>query len=258
MLKVRFHLLLLIFLGSGFAAPAKDKIETFGSTERSESALIGILYDLKQNQKREPVPMEQKSFLEILARFIDDGWDEGILNKYYRVSHPLYATELVIDKIDADLAPKAFGVEKTVKPRLWVVYYKGQVSPPQDGTYRFVGFADNYLAVAINAKTVLVTCLPSSVIPTKWYPKEKKTGLWGRREECLGGDWIDLKAGQIVDIDIIFGEVPGGDCSCFLGIQKKGEELPLSKHRGLRDPHPFQLTRSSHSLPNTIPWKGVQ
>ncbi len=35
--------------------------------------------------------------------------------------------------------------------------YKAQVSPPAPGTYRFVGIADDILAVGVNGKTMLVS-----------------------------------------------------------------------------------------------------
>jgi hypothetical protein len=37
----------------------------------------------------------------------------------------------------AGVAPKAFGVEKTVEPNHWLIHYKGRVSPPENGRYRF-------------------------------------------------------------------------------------------------------------------------
>lgn len=247
------------------AAREEDQVPVIGSKQQgTQSSLIGILYDFKQNQKREPVPMDRRTFELLVAQFIDAGWDEGMLNRFYRVSRPLYTTELQIPQMNADAAPKAFGVDKTVQPRMWMAWYKAQISPPKDGTYRFVGFADNYLAVAINSKTCLVACLSSSVIPCKWTPPEGGTtvhgnsGLWGRRDECIAGDWIEMKAGQVYDLDIIFGEVPGGESSCFLGIQRKGDPLPDSSRRGMKDPDPFQLAKSKFSLPGTLPWKAIQ
>ena len=67
-----------------------------------------------------------------------------------------------------------------------------------------------------------------------------------------------MKAGRIYDIDVIFGEVPGGETSCFLGIQRKGVPLTSSGHGGLADVDPFQLARSHFSLPATVPWKSTQ
>lgn len=250
-------LLFLLGLCLHPAAFGEDNTASFGTTQRSEGALIGILYDFKQNQKREPVPnMHPGRFLELVGQFIDSNWDEGLENQSYRVSRPLYTTELVIDRMNADVAPKAFGVEKNVKPRMWMAHYKGQVAPPEDGTYRFVGYADDFVAVAVNSKTVLVACLRSSVIPCKWQPQEK-SGLWGMRGECVAGDWMELKKGQPIDVDIITGEVPGGIYLCFLGIQKRGEQLQ-PEHGQLLKPHPFQLSKSPSSLPNTLPWKGIQ
>ena len=242
-------------------------IPNLGSTTKgSEAALIGIMYDMKQNQQRQPIPMDPRTFLEVLANFLDNHWDEGVISKYYRVSRPLYTTELNFDRINADIAPKAFGVDKYVQPKMWMAWYKGQVTPPSDGTYRFVGFADNYLAVAINGKTCLVACLSSSPIPLKtWVPPDGQTvargnsGIWGRRDQCIAGDWLDFKAGKTYDIDIIFGEVPGGESSCFMGIQKKGTALPPAQG-GLSLCDPFQLAPSKFSLPKPIvgPWKGIQ
>ena len=36
----------------------------------------------------------------------------------------------------------------------WMTWYHGQVTPPRAGRYRFWGYADNHLLVAINGKPV--------------------------------------------------------------------------------------------------------
>src|ERR1700677_749563 len=250
MMKRRTLLLSLALLASQspLLRAADGPAPYIGTTTRTEAAMIGIMYDMKQDQQRHDIPMDPRTFLQVLANFLDNDWDEGVIAKYYRVSRPLYTTELNFDRFNADIAPKAFGVDKYVKPKLWMASYKAQVSPPVDGLYRFVGFADNYLAVAINSKTVLVACLSSSPIPCKWQPPadggtgvaKGTSGVWGRRDECIGGDWIEMKAGRLYDIDIIFGEVPGGETSCFLGIQRKGVSYPASGHGSLISVDPFQ------------------
>lgn len=224
----------------------------FGSAQRSAGALIGILYDFKQTQKREPVPMDRHIFERVVAQFIDGGWDEGLLNAYYRVPRALYATELLIPTIDADTAPRAFGVEKTVQPRTWLVHYKGQVAAPTDGTYRFLGDADDFVAVAVNGETVLVADIPGTKLRVKWFAKEAPFRLGGRHGgRFIAGDWIELRAGQPIDLDIITGESPGGQMRCLLGVEKKGvdnhDEMP-----------PFQLTATKNTPPGAVPWKRVQ
>ena len=144
------------------------------------------------------------------------------------------------------MAPKAFGVEKTVQPRTWMVHYKGQVAPPADGTYRFLGDADDFVAVAVNGETVLVADIPGTRLAVKWFAKESSNA-----RGYTAGDWIDLRAGQPIDLDVITGESPGGECRCQLAVEKKGVVYD-------GEPPRFQLTATRNTPAGTLPWKGVQ
>jgi hypothetical protein len=231
-------------VGSMPALPLFSQQESvFGRSEQVESALIGILYDLKQNQQREK---QKPNYSSVVAKFIDNDWDEAVLNQYYRVSKPIYATQVFIPYIDAAAAPKAFKAEAYVEARHWVIHYKGQVSPPVDGTYRFVGQADDILAVAVNGETVLVGCHPGSGLPTRWQAKERPrvTSPCGW---LTTGDWVDLRRDKPVDIDILVGERPGGGFAAWLLVERKGETYPTDD-KG----HPilpvFQLAQSEPAL----------
>lgn len=194
------------------AAAAND----FGSAtmQPGQGALIGILYDFKQDQKRET--LKPGRYADIIAEFLKDDWDESKLDKYFRVSRPLYATRIYISRMSAEEAPKAFGVEDVVKPRLWIVHYKGQVSPPEAGTYRFAGHADDILIVRLNGRIVLLSSLASSKPPgVAWRPTATSDNL-------TRGDWITLKAGEIADMDVIVGEHPGGVFNAYLYLEKQG------------------------------------
>lgn len=199
-------------------APAQD--EAFGTTANSgQAALIGILYDLKQTQQREPTKETERTYRNVITEFLQSNWDEGVLNRYFRVTRPVYTTQVFIPGMNADEAPKAFGVSDVVKPRMWVVHYKGQVAPPQAGVYRFSGDADDIIAVRINDRLVLVAgredCLPPKSV---WKPAEPDAP--GNRRP---GDWISLKAGEAVDFDVIIGERPGGQFNARLFVEKQGE-----------------------------------
>jgi hypothetical protein len=76
----------------------KDAPSYFGSQQSSEAALIGIFYDFKQTQQHLPM---RRDYFKVVAEFMKYGWDEGILNQFYRVTHPLYATSVFIPYIDA-------------------------------------------------------------------------------------------------------------------------------------------------------------
>lgn len=249
-MKKTFQLLLALALF--LSAPAVSRAEDwnnpapFGSTKQgSEVALIGILYDFKQDQKHQSTNMNRHVFEQLIGQFIDSDWDEGMLNKYYRVSRPLYTTEVMIPQMNADMAPKAFGVEKLVQPRMWMIWYKAQVQVPEDGTYRFLGNADDFCGVAVNGKTVMFDHMPGTPIQTKWFAKE------GKVRGYTPGDWIALKKGQVIDLDIMIGESPGGDYRALVCVEKQGVN-----YNGRENP--FQLSISRKTGPATVIWKGMQ
>ena len=151
------HLLLwavLLFPSVLLQAGEPEDPNVFGSKEAGTTGLIGIIYDLKQNQKREPSGVVPDVYGGIIHEFLAKDWDESVLNRYFRAAQPLYTTQIFIPMMSAGAAPKAFGMEKIIKPSAWVVHYKGQVSPPEDGTYRFMCYSDDMIAVGINGRTV--------------------------------------------------------------------------------------------------------
>ncbi len=197
----------------------------FGSEKVNDTALIGILYDLKQNQEREPTVGDV--YLKTAAEFVREGWDESILNRFYRVTKPLYTTQIFIPIMGAEAAPSAFKVEKTVKPSRWIVHYKGQVSPPHAGTYRFVGLCDDLLAVAVNGQTILIGEYRTWRLKNHGWRDAPRDGPKTPSGDSVYGDWITLKQGEIVDLDIIIGEYPGGKFGGWVLIQEKGVDYPL-------------------------------
>lgn len=210
---------------AGAPSRAGADSEVFGRSERGTGALVGIFYDLKQTQKREPVSGPGMEYSKIIDRFLVEGLDEALLNRFFRAGLPLYTTQIATGRLSADAAPKAFGVDGVVKPRNWLVHYKGQVAPPTDGVYRFVGHADDMMAVAVNRKVVLVGNHSATKFPElDWKPNSGRVVAAGR--SMIFGDWIELRADKPVDIDILIGERPGGVFHAHLLYEKQGEEYP--------------------------------
>jgi len=230
---------LLVSLGAARAQQQQDF--GFGSAKRTAGALIGILYDWKQDQKRNKIEMRKEDFEHGVAQWVNNGWNEEEINKFYRVPRALYTTQLMIPTINADIAPRAFGVERTVQPQKWMVHYKGQVAAPEDGTYRVVGNSDDFVVVAVNGKTVLCAEMPGTPMGINWHPTESPPGDWQ-----AVGDWIPFRAGEPVDLDIVTGESPGGQFRCKLAIQKKGGPIV-----------PFQLSVSKDTPVGARPWRGI-
>ncbi|MES2658940.1 MAG: hypothetical protein V4689_09995 [Verrucomicrobiota bacterium] len=199
--------------------------ESFGSAVKSGGAMLGIFYDLKQNQKRQPVPMAEPT--RVMAQFLDSGWDEDVLSGYFRATRPLYATEVMIPVIDAKTAPEAFGLAGVVQPSRWFVIYKAQVSPPEDGTYRFVGIADDVLAVAVDGKTELVSNYTNWPNLSRWKESSPAENIRCWAGEMKRGDWFTCRKTDIIDLDILIGEIPGGRFGASLFIEKKGQTYPM-------------------------------
>ncbi|TSJ79468.1 hypothetical protein [Rariglobus hedericola] len=231
----------------------------FGSSERKGATLIGIFYDLKQTQQREPIPEFARRYTPSLDEFLVSGFDEALLNRYFRAALPLYTTQLAVPMMSASGAPKAFGVENVVKPSYWVIHYKGQIAPPTDGTYRFVGNFDDLLVVAINRKVVLDGSRPDTKFARLgWKEPADKGPRVAANELSKYGDWVVLKAGQPVDIDILIGERPGGQFHGLLLYEKKGETYPPAPNGRAALPL-FQLaekpTPNNQILTDRPPWK---
>ncbi len=226
----------------------------FGSTEHNTGGLIGMFYDLKQTQKGEPVQNGNKPYTEVVGEFIDTGWDEYTLRQYYRVTRPLYATQVFIPEHDAAAAPAAFGVANVVNPSQWMVHYKGQVRAKVSGRYRFMGVADDVLAAAVNGKTVLVGCHRDVHLKTVWTPPEAINYVDGMVGPVIFGDWFELKRDEIFDLDVIVGEIPGGGFGAWLMFQKQGETYEM--HEGLQKHTKFPVFQVERKEldPNVFKW----
>jgi hypothetical protein len=216
--------LLSLALLIAFSSPvwSQENHGVFGNAEQSQAAMIGILYDFKQTQNHTPTGVDSKSYLSVLDDFFSHGWDEKRLDRYYRVSRPLYTTQIFIPLFDADEAPREFGVERTVQPSRWIVHYKAQVSAPTAGTYRFVGYADDVIVVAVNQKPVLDGSRGDSPLPGLHWRSSEPLGAKSANGKLTYGDWMDLAANEIIDLDIIVGERPGGFMGAFLLVQQQG------------------------------------
>jgi hypothetical protein len=132
--------------------------------------------------------------------------------------------------MSADAAPKAYGVEKYVQPKAWMAHYRGRVSPPKTGSFRFVGAGDDLMVVRIDGRIVL-DCGGSKGSDFKTdrpgsqaYGYRYKDDEWNLRQRggFVVGNLMNLKAGLFYDIDIVFSEGPGGLFCAMLFFEEEG------------------------------------
>ena len=106
----------------------------------------------------------------------------------------------------------------------WMAWYHGKVRPPQSGRYRFWGYADNHLMVAIDGKPVFEGSRRESHFKHLGIPRTNNPALpcLIARAGFANSDWIAL-SGDPVQLDILFGEVGGNITSGLLLVEREGE-----------------------------------
>lgn len=238
----------------------------FGKDEIApgEAALMGIFYDLKQGQDHKPIAMDMGAYNKVFTDFIQSGWDEKVLSRFYRTTKPLYTTQIFVPLLSADEGPKAFDVVKTVKPPYWLVHYRAQVCPPKDGTYRFWGYGDAMFAAAVNGKLYLISNTNTS-LEDIWKSPEPMTIPAGNGF-LRAGEWLTLKANEPIDLELFFGDRMGGVFCDFFMVEEKGAIFEMDGKYPILPI--FQLApfdtpvRDKRVQPkfqkNATPWKALQ
>ena len=222
--------------GAGIGNLKAPIMPLFGFKDaQTGGTLVGRLYDLKQFRTGKPNPELEKLGPLVLSTkettaFVKSGWSNSALYKFFQAPTTLYATQIFVPVMPAGEAPKAYGVEKEVQPKAWLAHYRGKVSPPVTGAYRFVGVGDDLMAVRIDGKIALdgggkvvsdfKTDRPAS--PTYSYEFIAKSWITSNRGGVVVGNRIELRAGLFYDIDIVFSEGPGGLFSAMLLFEQEG------------------------------------
>ena len=232
-------------LGNGLGNGGKGGgggIPLFGAPDGT--GLEGYLYDLKQTSDRKPTDMTRVRYYAALTDFLKQGWNEAVLERFYKSQSPLYASMFAISTRASEEAPKAFGVENEVQPNLWAAYYHGKVQTPQGGDYRFVGFADNVLEVKLKGQTVLdagfdrlssdpnlhqelpfafpkyIPAATNNPYGRDRYDIPKGVQVWTPYLRI--GPVFHVNANEAMDMNVLIGD-DGGICNFFLMIEKEGE-----------------------------------
>ena len=120
--------------------------------------------------------------------------------------------------------PQRTGLEPYTESGGWLSWYHGNVVPPRSGRYRFWGYADNHLMVAINGMPVFEGSRRDSSFKKLDIPRTDNPAL-----PCLiasagfaCSDWIEV-TDEPLQLDILFGEVGGRITSGLLLIEREGD-----------------------------------
>jgi hypothetical protein len=250
-----------------------------GGPNANAGGLIGTLYDLKQTADRKPTSAAPANtgippYRASVREFLESGWSAGRLQKFFKSPDKLVSGQLFITGRSADDAPKAFEVEKLMKPSRWVVHYRCYVEMPSSLPFRFVGSGDDFLIVRWNRKIALddgyETYLAGGgnykdfgVKVSQEYKIDRRPGSLSRLK---AGPWIQVTKGTKVPVEVLIGETPGGVFDCYLAIEvaksstkKDGEyegEGKLKLFRCNADPLPAGIERDKRGLNIDMEAKG--
>ena len=228
--------------GAGMASMPVAGLTAFGFKGGSGGGLKGHFYDLKQTPDRKPTEVKMdglsdtsgngnytpgvQTHLKIMDEFFKGNWDEKILQRFYQAKDTMVTYQVFIPTMPATKAPEAFNVEKEVKPGHWIVHYKGTVTAPKDGSYRFLGIADDTIAVRFDGQNVLLANLQrmdsSSLFTDKTMPTKNDIGLYP-------GKWFQVERGKPYPIEVLISEVPGGAFQACLLIEERQPEKSYPK-----------------------------
>jgi hypothetical protein len=201
----------------------------FGSKDSIPGALKGQLFDLKQNRRGKEISYDSSvnSYAEIAGRAEKRRFASSAFSDYFAAPDELSLTSLAIPFTPAAKGPEYFGAKDTIKPSGWIAVYRGRLSAPESGRYRFRGASDDYMVALVNNRRNLVACWPGLHETVADGFREGKQN--GSNKSPLGsaslhcGKWIDLKAGEPFDFTLAIGERPGGMVGFILEIEKEDE-----------------------------------
>ena len=211
--------------------PDFTKNTVFGEKGSTGSDLKATYYDLNRsrngNSRGNVEPMAE--FGKVVARFIQTGCSKTSVAEYFR-SEPLYSPGVMIPRVLSPVGPAAFGQDRA-RPQGWFVHYEGKLVHPTDIRFRFWGYGDDALVVLVDKEVVLSAGVAYSspkwvgyvLLTPDWHPSGASIDtVYMAGGKAGWGDWIDLKGGEVHDIDIIVGESPGGHFSAMLNVQVDG------------------------------------
>ncbi len=212
----------------------------FGGAQSVGNDLQGMFYDFTRDRSGKPLPagMSMAKCISELRRFVRGGWKTSVLSRYYRSPKALYTPMIAIPPVQAILAPRAFG-EPEVGGYCWAVHYKGELVYTEDITFRFWGLGDDVLIVRVDDKVVLHAPYPRNgdemdcrdISP--WQTSSAKSHMYWLGDQLSEvGDWITLKAGEPLEMEVLMAEVPGGLFQALLLVEVEGEEYPRNPDRG--------------------------
>ena len=222
-------------MGGGFDLMSDlGEISVFGGGQSIGNDFEGVFYDLKRDRRGGTIPMERDPYMSFISEFSRANMKATKLNRYYRAPNKLYTTHFIIPPIMSPMAPDQYGSPETAS-YFFMVKYEGKLVYKEDIKFRFWGTGDAYCVVTVDGETVLINGWDARLeFLTHWTSPDPSQSdkYYVGNQDLKVGTWIELKAGEPLDMKVIFGEYTGGQMGCILLVEVEGEEYPRSSQGG--------------------------
>ncbi len=214
--------------------PDLEKVTVFGGGQSIGNDFVGTFYDFKRDRSGWDIPHSLDKAAQDIKEFIRSGWKTSKLSRYYRAPRNLYATTFAMPAATSSIAPWAFGEYDTIG-YLWMVHYRGKLVHKDAITFRFWGYGDDFMAIAVNGQLVLSTGWSdyAARITPQWQTSSADSfKYWLGDNKSVVGDWITLEPGAPLDMEILATEMPGGTFSAMLLVEVEGVEYERNRQNG--------------------------
>jgi len=215
-------------IGGFDVLPDFGEVSVFGSGQTVGNDFVGTFYDFNRDRRGRPITMDPTMIRAKVRHFVANGWKTSEFSRYYRSPKKLYTTTFMVPPVVSTVAPAAFG-EVDTAGYCWLVHYKGELVHKDGITFRFWGNADDMLVVRVDGKIVL----SNGADMGNWQSSSAKSkqyflGHW----KAIVGDWITLEPGVPLEMEVLFGEQPGGWFYAMLLVEEEGREYPINYCNG--------------------------
>ena len=210
------------------------EITVMGSDQSIGNDLEGTLYDFKRRSDGRDQEISHEEFQAKMHEFLSKGWDESVLHRFYQSPKKLYATHFIVPPIISQVAADYFNQEE-MACYFFFIKYKGKLVYKEDIKFRFWGVGDAYVAVQVDGKDVFANGWDHTFYNNlgHWLSSSPMSDRYYFGNQLMKvGDWIELKAGEPVDMQILFGECHAGEVTCGLLVEEYGKEYPTSDQGG--------------------------
>ncbi len=221
-------------ISGGFdAMPDLGDVSVFGGGQSIGNDFEGQFYSLARNRAGSQANMDKEQFLLVIRDFCADGWKESLLSRYYRSPNKLYTTSFMVPPISSPMAPDVYG-QPELESYWFFVKYKGQLVYPEDIRFRFWGMGDAYIAVFVDGRNVFLTGKEGRLrVLDFWQNTDADNDKYFlANQQMRVGDWIELKAGEPLDMQVLFGEWQGGTMAGMLLVEVDGVDYPKTRQGG--------------------------